>query len=242
MGAADPPLTIAEVLRRSAAYLSERGSPSPRLDADLLLAHALGVERLRLYTDSERPLTAARADPGPRPAGAPRPPRADGLPHRRAGLPPDEPERGTAGAGAPPRDRGAGGVGPGGRAARRRRGRLGVGQRRRGARPGRRGGGAAGDRPRALARGPGGRPRQRRAPGPGGGVAALGRVRRGRRGAASRSSPPIRPTSRRPSSRPLLRSWRSSRPRLSSRDPRAWRRSRASPPRRQGTSSPAGGC
>jgi release factor glutamine methyltransferase len=59
MGAADPPLTIAEVLRRSAAYLSERGSPSPRLDADLLLAHALGVERLRLYTDSERPLTPA---------------------------------------------------------------------------------------------------------------------------------------------------------------------------------------
>jgi release factor glutamine methyltransferase len=57
MGAAGPPLTIAEVLRRSAAYLSERGSPSPRLDADLLLAHALGVERLRLYTDSDRPLT-----------------------------------------------------------------------------------------------------------------------------------------------------------------------------------------
>ena len=59
MGAADPPLTVGEVLRRSAAYLSERGSPSPRLDADLLLAHALGVERLRLYTDSERPLTPA---------------------------------------------------------------------------------------------------------------------------------------------------------------------------------------
>jgi len=50
-------LTIGEVLRRSAAYLAERGSPSARLDADLLLAHALGVDRLRLYTDSERPLT-----------------------------------------------------------------------------------------------------------------------------------------------------------------------------------------
>jgi len=47
------------VLRRSAAYLAERGSPSPRLDADLLLAHALGVERLRLYTHSDRPLTPA---------------------------------------------------------------------------------------------------------------------------------------------------------------------------------------
>jgi release factor glutamine methyltransferase len=45
------------VLRRSAGYLGERGSSSPRLDADLLLAHALGVDRLTLYTDHERPLT-----------------------------------------------------------------------------------------------------------------------------------------------------------------------------------------
>lgn len=52
-------LTIGEVLRRSTAYLREKGSASPRLDADLLLAHALGVERLALYTDSERPLTPA---------------------------------------------------------------------------------------------------------------------------------------------------------------------------------------
>lgn len=51
-------LTIGEVLRRSTAYLAERGSPSARLDAELLLGHALGMERLRLYTDSERPLTA----------------------------------------------------------------------------------------------------------------------------------------------------------------------------------------
>lgn len=59
-------LTIGEVLRRSTAYLAERGSPSARLDAELLLGHALGMDRLRLYTDSERPLTpdelaAARA-------------------------------------------------------------------------------------------------------------------------------------------------------------------------------------
>lgn len=47
------------MLRRSAAYLAERGSPSARLDADLLLAHVLGTDRLGLYTDSERPLTAA---------------------------------------------------------------------------------------------------------------------------------------------------------------------------------------
>jgi release factor glutamine methyltransferase len=47
------------VLRRSAAYLAGRGSPSARLDADLLLAHALGVERLALYTGADRPLTPA---------------------------------------------------------------------------------------------------------------------------------------------------------------------------------------
>ena len=51
-------LTIGEVLRRSTSYLADRGSPSARLDAELLLGHALGIERLGLYTDSERPLTA----------------------------------------------------------------------------------------------------------------------------------------------------------------------------------------
>jgi release factor glutamine methyltransferase len=53
---------VGEVLRRSAAFLAGRGCPSPRLDADLLLAHALGVERLALYTGSERPLTAAELE------------------------------------------------------------------------------------------------------------------------------------------------------------------------------------
>ncbi len=45
------------MLRRSRDFLADRGSASPRLDAELLLAHALGMERLGLYTDSERPLT-----------------------------------------------------------------------------------------------------------------------------------------------------------------------------------------
>ena len=50
------------MLRRSAGYLGERGSPSPRLDADLLLAHALGIDRLRLYTEHDRPLTPAELE------------------------------------------------------------------------------------------------------------------------------------------------------------------------------------
>lgn len=52
-------LTLGEVRRRSAAFLAGRGSSSPRLDADLLLAEALGIDRLRVYTESERPLTEA---------------------------------------------------------------------------------------------------------------------------------------------------------------------------------------
>jgi release factor glutamine methyltransferase len=49
-------------VRRSAGYLAGRGSDTPRLDAELLAAHVLGVDRLALYTDSERPLTGAETD------------------------------------------------------------------------------------------------------------------------------------------------------------------------------------
>src|SRR5690606_27619802 len=36
---------------------AERGIESPRLDAELLVAHALGVARLKLYLDLDRPLS-----------------------------------------------------------------------------------------------------------------------------------------------------------------------------------------
>ena len=52
-------LAVGEVLRRSTAYLEGRGSPTPRLDAELLLAHALGLTRVELYTHHDRPLTEA---------------------------------------------------------------------------------------------------------------------------------------------------------------------------------------
>ena len=48
--------TLAEVLRLSASYLEERGSPTPRLDAELLIGHALGLQRIELYTNFDRPL------------------------------------------------------------------------------------------------------------------------------------------------------------------------------------------
>jgi len=42
-------LTIVEVLRLSADYLQRHGSDSPRLDAEVLMAHALALRRLDLY-------------------------------------------------------------------------------------------------------------------------------------------------------------------------------------------------
>jgi len=43
-------VTVADALRGAAAYLSECGVPSPRNDAELLLAHTLGVGRTKLYS------------------------------------------------------------------------------------------------------------------------------------------------------------------------------------------------
>jgi release factor glutamine methyltransferase len=42
------------LVSRTSRYFEERGVESPRLDAELLLAHALGVSRLDLYLDFER--------------------------------------------------------------------------------------------------------------------------------------------------------------------------------------------
>lgn len=50
------------MLRRSTDYLTARHCDTPRLDAELLLADVLRVERLVLYTDHDRPLTADETD------------------------------------------------------------------------------------------------------------------------------------------------------------------------------------
>jgi release factor glutamine methyltransferase len=47
------------VLTKAAAYLKDKGVPNARLDAELLLAHALGLKRLDLYLQFDRPLTEA---------------------------------------------------------------------------------------------------------------------------------------------------------------------------------------
>ncbi len=52
-------LTLVDVLTRTERWLREREVPSPRLEAEMILAHVLGVERLQLYLSYDRPLTDA---------------------------------------------------------------------------------------------------------------------------------------------------------------------------------------
>ncbi|HTR34224.1 MAG TPA: peptide chain release factor N(5)-glutamine methyltransferase, partial [Gaiellaceae bacterium] len=52
-------MTLAEVLRGAADYLAAKGVDTPRVDAEWLLAHALGLSRIELYTQHDRPLTEA---------------------------------------------------------------------------------------------------------------------------------------------------------------------------------------
>jgi release factor glutamine methyltransferase len=52
-------VTIAEVLRRSTDFLTGKGVPSPRVDAEHLLGKALGLTRLQLYLEHDRPLREA---------------------------------------------------------------------------------------------------------------------------------------------------------------------------------------
>lgn len=50
-------MTIAEAVGASAEFLAHKGVPSPRIDAEHLVAHALGITRLDLYLQYDRPLT-----------------------------------------------------------------------------------------------------------------------------------------------------------------------------------------
>jgi release factor glutamine methyltransferase len=50
-------LTVGDVLKASTDFLAGKGVPSPRLDAEHLVARALGVSRLDLYLQHDRPLT-----------------------------------------------------------------------------------------------------------------------------------------------------------------------------------------
>ena len=54
--------TVLDVLRLSTVYLGEHGSGTPRLDAELLCAHALGLQRMDVYLQFDRPLRDGELD------------------------------------------------------------------------------------------------------------------------------------------------------------------------------------
>jgi release factor glutamine methyltransferase len=54
--------TVRELLGPTREYLEQKGVPSPRLDAEHLLAHVLAIPRLELYLDHDRPLEPAEVD------------------------------------------------------------------------------------------------------------------------------------------------------------------------------------
>lgn len=58
-----PALTLLELLQRATGYLKTHGSTSPRLDAELLLASSLGIRRLDLYLQFERPMAERELAP-----------------------------------------------------------------------------------------------------------------------------------------------------------------------------------
>ncbi len=53
---AEGPWTVARVLAWTAKFLAGGGSDSPRLDAEVLLGHVLGLPRIQLYVQHDRPL------------------------------------------------------------------------------------------------------------------------------------------------------------------------------------------
>src|SRR6185295_2888307 len=51
--------TVLDVVRWTTSRFQERGIETPRLDAEVLAAHALGLSRVQLYVQHDRPLVAA---------------------------------------------------------------------------------------------------------------------------------------------------------------------------------------
>jgi release factor glutamine methyltransferase len=49
-------LTVLEIIKRTTDFLATKGIESPRLNAELLVGHALGRKRMQLYLEFERPL------------------------------------------------------------------------------------------------------------------------------------------------------------------------------------------
>lgn len=55
-------LTVLEIIKRTTEFFGAKGIESPRLNAELLIGHALGLKRMQLYLQFERPLTEAELE------------------------------------------------------------------------------------------------------------------------------------------------------------------------------------
>lgn len=55
-------LTVLEIIKRTTGFFEQRGVESARLNAELLIGHALGLKRMQLYIQFERPLTEAELE------------------------------------------------------------------------------------------------------------------------------------------------------------------------------------
>src|SRR4051812_21526162 len=49
-------LTVLEIIKRTTEFFAGKGIGSPRLNAEMLIGHALGRKRMQLYLEFERPL------------------------------------------------------------------------------------------------------------------------------------------------------------------------------------------
>ena len=51
-------LTILEIIKKTTEFFAGKGVENPRLNAELLVGHGLGLKRMQLYMQFERPLTS----------------------------------------------------------------------------------------------------------------------------------------------------------------------------------------
>src|SRR5882724_9418143 len=55
-------LTVLEIIRKTTDFLAGKGIESARLNSELLVGHALGLKRMQLYLQFERPLSEAELE------------------------------------------------------------------------------------------------------------------------------------------------------------------------------------
>src|SRR3954454_23920582 len=54
--------TLLEIIKKTTEFFAAKGVESARLNAELLIGHALGLKRMQLYLQFERPLTEAELE------------------------------------------------------------------------------------------------------------------------------------------------------------------------------------